>query len=261
LTQAGEPAAAAGLSERSDHFKARFEQAFWRADEPSYALGLDRSKRPLNVATSNMGHVLWGGLASPEQARTVARRLLEPDLFTGWGVRTLSSQEARYEPLGYHVGSVWPHDTAIAVAGFRRYGLDVPAERLTRGLLDAADRFPQRRLPEAFAGSARRSGSSPRPYPSANRPQAWAAGAVFHLLHSTLGVVADAPNGRLSIVSPRLPPGVDRLDLQDLRVGQASVDLHFERAGMVVRAEVAHATGTLDVDLVDEWPADGPGLP
>jgi glycogen debranching enzyme len=156
----------------------RFERAFWLPQEGTYALALDGSKRPVDAIASNAAHVLWSGIASAEHAASVVARLSEPDCFSGWGLRTLSTRMARYNPISYHNGSVWPHDTAIAALGYLRYGHRTAARRLLLALVEAATRFPDHRVPELFSGHARGAGESPVSYPDSNIPQAWAAGAV-----------------------------------------------------------------------------------
>ena len=174
----GDEEHAAALRDEACTLRERFEAAFWLPEAGVYAVALDGEKRPVDAITSNTAHCLWSGIAGAERAARVAARLSEADLWTGWGLRTLSSRMARYNPLGYHNGSVWPHDTALAAAGLLRYGHAAAGRRLLDGLLSAAAAFPEQRLPELFAGYPRGSGSCPAPYPDANVPQAWAAGAI-----------------------------------------------------------------------------------
>ncbi|MHB9144980.1 MAG: amylo-alpha-1,6-glucosidase [Symbiobacteriia bacterium] len=181
LAALGDTGRAHTLRSQAEALKEDFNQDFWLEEEGTVALGLDREKQPIRVVTSNSGHCLWTGILTDDHGAAVARRLLAPDLFSGWGLRTLSSRERRYDPLSYHNGSVWPHDTAIAAAGLVRYGQREEAARLAEALLDAAAAFPQGRLPELFSGEERRPGVLPGHYPNACSPQAWAAGSLLML--------------------------------------------------------------------------------
>ena len=199
----GDAAAAPGLRRRAAALRAAFERDFWIADQGLVAMGLDAGKRPLAVASSNMGHCLWAGLLREEVAAAVALRLGEPDLLTRWGLRTLGTDERAYNPLGYHLGSVWPHDTAIAVAGLLRHGAADAAVQLVEGLLDACEAFGGR-LPELFAGLDEKDTPFPVAYPVACSPQAWSAAAPLWLLRSVLRLEPDIPAGRVTI-APVLP--------------------------------------------------------
>ena len=174
----GDPARATALRAEARALQQRFEAAFWLPEAGTYALALDGAKRPVDAIASNAGHCLWSGIASPVHAARLAERLLADDLFSGWGLRTLSTRMARYDPLSYHNGSVWPHDTVLVAAGLVRYGCTAAARRLLLGLLGAAARFPHQRLPELFGGQPRTPRGRPAPYPGACAPQAWAAGAI-----------------------------------------------------------------------------------
>ncbi len=214
----GEPARAAALREEARALRERFLAAFWVDPPGEIAFALDGTKRPVMTATSNPGHCLWMGILDAERGARVARRLLAPDLFTGWGLRTLSGNHPAYDPHDYQRGSVWPHDTVIAADGLRRYGRTQDAWRLIDGILGAATGFERSRLPELFAGLTRRGADAPVPYPRANVPQAWAAGAVFHAVRVLLGLEPDVPRG-LFYLDPALPPWCPRLDLTNIRVG------------------------------------------
>jgi glycogen debranching enzyme len=203
--------------------------------------------------TSNAGQVLWTGILSPSQAERLGRRLFENDMFSGWGIRTLSSNSLRYFPLGYHVGTVWPHDNGLIALGLKRYGFSAEVAELFTALFDAAQSFPDRRLPELFGGQPRGPYLPPVPYPVACRPQAWAAGSLLQLLTATLGLHADAPHGRLEINDPRLPFWLERLHLRGLNVGEAIVDLTFERRGHKTSVSV-NTSGP--VDVLESGPAE-----
>jgi glycogen debranching enzyme len=245
----------AGDREHAQHVRGRGEQLaaalerFRVAGEASYAIGLDDAGRRGSPLTSNQGHLLWAGAIPAERAGGVRDALMGEAMFSGWGIRTLGEGHAGYNPLGYHTGSVWPHDTAMIAAGFRRYGFDEDFGTLFEGLLQAASLLPDHRMPELFGGFPRREGEAPVPYPVACRPQAWAAGAIPHLLTAGLGLRPDALHGRLRVVRPRLPSWVDRLSLEGMRVGDAHVDLRFERAGNQVVLADARTKGNLQLSL------------
>jgi glycogen debranching enzyme len=179
----------------------------------------------------------------------VRRLLMSEPMFSGWGVRTLAEGHAGFNPVGYHTGSVWPHDNAMIACGLRRYGFDEDFLRILEGMLEAASQFDDYRLPELFAGHARTPGESPVPYPVACRPQAWAAGAIPYLLTWGLGLQADGLGGRLRVVRPSLPSWLGWVEVAGLRVADASVDLRFERTGSGVGLADAHIDGRLDVVL------------
>jgi glycogen debranching enzyme len=181
-----------------------FEERFWCEDIGFYALTLDADKKPVKTVSSNVGHCLWSGIISPERALSVVKRLSAPDMQTGWGIRTLSTQNPAYNPFSYHRGSVWPHDNSIIALGLKRYGFSQEVADVALGIFEAGQFFSQYRLPELYAGLEREPGSFPVPYKEANVPQAWAAASVFQLLQAMLGLQADAPNHTL-YVDPYLP--------------------------------------------------------
>ena len=187
----GEESRAQTLRDEAEELKRLFNDAFWMPDEGFYALALDGNKRQVNAIASNTGHCLWSGIIDSEHAAAVAERLVAPDMFTGWGVRTLSADMGRYHPISYHNGSVWPHDTSISAAGLARYGFFEESEKVIAGLLDATSAMPGHRPPELFAGYARGASQFPVPYPSANAPQAWAAGAIVYSLETLLRLRPD----------------------------------------------------------------------
>lgn len=231
LTVTGGEARAHSLASQAAALRERFERDFWSDRLGCYVLARQRGGRPVEVVASNAGQVLWSGIASPEHARAVARRLMEDDMFSGWGIRTLSSREQRYNPLSYQLGSVWPHDNALILAGFRRYGCDPEAQRVFAALQDAAGGLRSHRLPELYAGFERGPDERhPVRYPVACSPQAWAAAAMPYALASLLGLEPAALECRLRIVDPRLPARLDRLSLTGVRVGEAVLDLTFLRS-------------------------------
>jgi len=251
LRHLGEHSTAADLEQKAAALRERFERDYWSGKLGCYVLARQRGGRAAEVIASNAGQVLWSGIASAEHAAAVERRMMAPDMFSGWGVRTLSSKERRYNPLSYHLGSVWPHDNALLCAGLRRYGRNESALRIFDALCAAASGFRNERMPELYCGFARSAEEThPVPYPVACSPQAWAAGAIPYALTSLLGLAADAPEALLRICDPLLPEWIGHLQLCGLRVGDASVDLTFERdAHGQVQYDAAVRSGTLRVEL------------
>lgn len=228
FTALGEDDQAAELRTKAAQLRARFEERFWCEDIGFYAFGLDPDKQPVRTIASNAGHCLWSGIASPEHAARVVKRLMEPDMWSGWGIRTLSARNPAYNPYSYQRGSIWPHDNGIIALGFKRYGFAAEAARVARGISEAASYFSSYRLPELYAGIEQQKGRFPVQYPEANVPQAWAAGSIFHLLQAILGLQADAPNNQL-YVDPDLPHWLPEITLRHLGVGNSRVDLRFWR--------------------------------
>ena len=224
----GRPGDAERLRTEAHRLFERFNDAFWWESEGTYYLGLDGQKRPIETVASNAGHLLASGIVPADRAERVVRRLMADDMWSGWGIRTLSSDHPAYNPFSYHTGSVWPHDVATIAGGFRRYGFVEEASQVTRGLFDAAERFLAYRLPELFAGLPRQSGSFPVQYLGANVPQAWAASAIFRLISLMGGihVRSDATGSRIYL-DPALPDWVPSLSIQGLRAGRGSLDLEF----------------------------------
>jgi glycogen debranching enzyme len=226
--------------------RARVEERYWLDDGEFYAMALDGHKRPVASIASNAGHLLWTGLPTTERARAVAARLLADDVFTGWGLRTLSAKHARYNPLSYQRGSVWPHDTALAAAGMWRYGLRGEAAKVLRAVLEAACAFEGDRLPELFCGFDRSIGP-PVPYREANVPQAWAAAVPVLALQLFLGLVPDAPRGRC-FVAPWLPEWLPSLKVRRIAVGEGTVDVVATRDG----GETAVETTSSGVEVIED---------
>ncbi len=248
--RASEPERADRLLEEAAKLKSHFNEDFWLQDKNFYALALQRGNRPAAVISSNPGQALWSGIVDPNKAKLVADRLMADDMFSGWGVRTLSEQERRYDPIGYHLGSVWPHDNSIIAMGFRQYGLDDAFQRLFEGMLEIAGRFEHHRLPELFAGFARKEYDVPVPYPEACHPQVWAAGAIPLMLQTALGLVPLGFDRRLRIVRPLLPDSAQHLEIHGLKVANATVSLRFERnAERKVDVRVLYVDGDLDISV------------
>src|SRR5205823_2188401 len=210
---------------RADRLRECFDDAFWCEDLGTYALALDGDKRPCHVRSSNPAHCLFTGIVvSQERARRMAATLMDDTSFAGWGLRTVSAGEPRYNPMSYHNGSIWPHDNAIAAAGLARYGFTAAATRILDAMLDLSQAMELHRLPELLCGFHRRSDERPTQYPVACAPQAWAAGAVYMLLQAAIGMDIDAVRRRITFCRASLPASIDRLVLTNLTVGDARVD-------------------------------------
>jgi glycogen debranching enzyme len=242
----GEAALAERLENEASVLQRRFAERF-RLPDGSIAMALDGAKRAVDSIGSNAGHALWSGIVRAEDAPAAAAALGSSAMVSGWGLRTFGANQPGYNPIGYHTGSVWPHDTAIAAAGLRRYGFDDAADVLSSGMLAAAQHFPAFRLPELFCGFDRASTGAPIPYPVACSPQAWAAGAVLMLIRTMLGLQADAANRRLTLDRPILPAGLTKVVIRGLRVGDASCDLLLHRWRGLTSAEVLRKDARLEV--------------
>ncbi|QBD78322.1 amylo-alpha-1,6-glucosidase [Ktedonosporobacter rubrisoli] len=248
----GDKGRAQSLRKQAETLRHKFNQAFWMEDEGCYAYGLDPAKKKITSIASNAAYPLWSGIADQEKAEKVARRLLQEDMWSGWGIRTLSSKNPSYNPYYYQLGSVWPQDNGIIAEGFKRYGLSKEANQIIHGVFDAIERFESYRPPEVFAGIHRRGDMDfPVLYPGgANIPQAWATGSIFHMIRTMLGLRADAPNKRL-YVNPTLPDWVPEIKLQRLHVGPCSLSIHFWRDGTTTRWEVLENKALQDVKKED----------
>jgi glycogen debranching enzyme len=241
---------AARLESEASRLAERFEDAFWCEELGTYALALDGAKQPCQVRTSNAGQLLFTGIVRPERARRVAADLMSQKFFSGWGIRTVARGEARYNPMSYHDGSIWPHDNALIALGFARYGLTHSVAQLFRGLFDAASYMDLRRLPELFCGFQRERRRGPVLYPVACAPQAWASATPFSLLEAALGLEFDAARGEIRLRNPRLPEFLNEVMLRDLRLGASSVDLRVHRHGEEVSLEVLRTRGEIQVSIV-----------
>jgi glycogen debranching enzyme len=242
-----QPALAERFEREAAELRQRFDAAFWCDELSTYALALDGRKRPCRVRSSNAAHCLYTGIALPERAARLCEQLLADDMFSGWGLRTISSRERRYNPMSYHNGSIWPHDNAIAAEGIAAYGYREQALRLLSGLFGASQHVDLNRLPELFCGFVRRTGQGPTLYPVACSPQAWAAGSVFMLLKAVLGLDIDALRRTVTLRSPALPDFLNELWISNLRVGAGSMDLRLQRHPGDVGVTVLHKRG--DVQL------------
>jgi len=238
------------LETEANRLAERFEAAFWRPELETYAVALDGSKEPCCVRTSNAGQLLFTGILPSKRAAQVANGLLRPEFFSGWGIRTLAKGEARFNPMSYHNGSIWPHDNALIALGFARYGLKRSVERIFKGLFDAASHMDLRRLPELFCGFQRQRSRGPTLYPVACSPQAWASATPFTLLEASLGLEFDQPNHEIRLRNPILPEFLDEVVLRNLRLGQSSVDLRLRRHMDEVSVDVPRRQGKIQVSVV-----------
>ncbi len=243
----GELEPAQRLRQKADALYKQFNERFWMEDAGFYCLGLDSKKEQIQSIASNPGHLLWSGIVPPLRAKRLVQRLFQPDLWCGWGIRTLSSLNPAYNPISYQLGSVWPHDNAAIAMGLKRYGYHSEANRIAEGIFAAASYFEAGRMPELFAGIERQPNSFPVPYPDANIPQAWAAGSILLLIRNILGLQANAPKGQLT-VQPLLPEWLPDLDLLNLRVGKATVSLRFWREGNQTCWKITDLEGELNVE-------------
>ena len=245
----GDRVLAERLIQEADELKARFEAAFWSDALDGYAMALGAGGAVADAHASNVGQALWGGIVAADRARSVVEQMTGEGMDSGWGVRTYAAGQPGYNPLGYHTGSIWPHDNALIAAGFKRYGFDVEAGALAGRIFEAAQQFPDFRLPELFCGFDRGDVPVPVPYPVACSPQAWSAAAPLLLVRTMLGMRADAAAGRLELVRPHLPLWLTKLTVTNLRLGDASVDLLFHRWRGATSAEVLRKSGRLEVTI------------
>jgi glycogen debranching enzyme len=235
------------LLKEADKLRTQFERHFWCHDLSSYALALDGAKQPCRVKTSNAGHCLWTGIADYKHGMRTAKILVGGDMFNGWGVRTVAASEVRYNPMAYHNGSVWPHDNALIAAGMASYGFKQGALKILSGLFDASQFLELHRLPELFCGFSRRPGEGPTLYPVACSPQTWSSVAVFLLLQSCLGLRIDAPHACLTFSQPVLPPFLEHIEIKNLRIGDATVDLSLEGHAKDVGINILRREGRVEI--------------
>jgi glycogen debranching enzyme len=227
--------------------KLRFNQDFWLPDQDYCALALDGAGKPLDSITSNPGHCLNLGIFDHEKAMSVSARLNAPDMFNGWGIRTLSNLSPAYNPMGYHIGSVWPHDNSLIAVGMRSHSLVKQSLRIAQGLIDMTISQPYHRPPELFCGYEHDGFTSPVDYPVACSPQAWASGSILQLISVMVNLVPNATDNNLRIIDPCLLNSINRLSIQNLRIGQTSLDLEFERLGDTTACRVTKKRGNLRV--------------
>lgn len=246
----GESEIAQKLRAKAINLYQRFNDRFWMENEGFYCLGLDNNKQQIQSIASNPGQLLWTGIVPKERAEKLVKRLFQTDLWCGWGIRTLSANHQAYNPISYQRGGVWPHDNSIIAAGLKRYGYHQEANRIADGIFAAASYFEAGRMPELFAGIERQNDNFPVPYLDANIPQAWAAGSLFLLIRTILGLEADAPQ-RILKVQPYLPEWLSELELKNLRVGDATVALRFWQNKEQTQWKITDMKGELQVQLKD----------
>jgi glycogen debranching enzyme len=247
----GEVGTASRLRHEADLLRRRFDEAFWMPDQGFYALALDGDKRQVRTITSNPGHCLYAAILDQDRGEQVTRRLLQPDMFSGWGIRTMSKNAAAYNPMSYHDGSVWPHDNALIMAGMKRYGLIRATNRVATAIFDTAIHSDYMRLPELFCGFTRRAPNRPVAYPVACSPQAWAAGAPLLMLQAILGLSARADQNTVTVNQPHLPAWLNVVELRNLRIGDSAISLVFRRQGEITGFSLLDRKGDVRV-LMEE---------
>jgi glycogen debranching enzyme len=238
------------LETQAETLRRQFEDAFWCEEIGTYALALDGAKRQCRIRTSNAGHALFSGIAAENRAARVAATLMDATSFSGWGIRTLATSEARYNPMSYHNGSIWPHDNALVAMGLARYGHASAAARVFHGLFDAAADTDLRRLPELFCGFPRRRARSPVSYPVACSPQAWASATLPGLLAAAIGLSFFPHRNEIRFNRPILPAFLDEVELRGLRVGNCEADVLLRRHAIDVGVTVLRRSGPVNVVTV-----------
>jgi glycogen debranching enzyme len=246
---------AAALERQAAELAKRFEAVFWCPELDTYALALDGEKRPCRVRTSNAGQLLFTGMIRADRAARIARDLMQPHFFSGWGVRTVARGERRFNPMSYHNGSIWPHDNALIALGLACYGHKEAVAQIFQGLFDAASYMDLRRLPELFCGFRRRRNQGPTLYPVACSPQAWAAGIPFLLLQACLGLSFDPARNEICLRDPHLPPFLDEVKLLNLRLRDGIADITVHRHNDAVSVDVVRTRGAIRVSVMYDSPA------
>jgi glycogen debranching enzyme len=245
----GEHAHADQLDDAAEKLRQNFEAAFWCEELGVYAIALDGEKKPCRVRTSNAGQVLVCGIASPERAARLAQTLMTPEMFSGWGVRTVASDAPRYNPMAYHDGSVWPHDNSLIALGLGRYGFKRAAAAIFEGMFDASTHMDLMRFPELFCGFSRRRGTAPTLYPVACQPQAWASAAPFALLEACLGIVCDQAKREIRFHNPLLPRFMEEIRIHNLNLDGASADLSLRRRGEGTEVAILAQRGDVSIRI------------
>lgn len=258
-----QPPPATTWETKAEHLAQRINQRFWLPQRNLYAMALDGDDQPCAVATSNAGHLLFTGVVPPERATAMANQLMSPAFYSGWGIRTVAEGEARYNPMSYHNGSIWPHDVALIAAGFGAYGLNAYAARCLDGLFDAVQGFSNMRLPELLCGFSAKNGMPPTAYPVACLPQAWASGAVYMLLSACLGLSINAERCQIEVTNPMLPPSLPEVVISGLDVGgKAKADVRFSRrSDGAVESHFIRAQGDVTLCLRQARTAQKTGVP
>ena len=247
------------LRQAARRLKTRFHEAFWCPELQTYALALDGNKEPCRVRSSNAGQCLFTGIAQAESAARIKTGLLSDGFFSGWGVRTIASSEALYNPMSYHNGSIWPHDNALISAGLASYGFKNAALRIFTALFEASLFMDLHRLPELYCGFPRRRGEGPTLYPVACNPQAWSSAAVFCLIQACLGLRFDISEERVYFDNPRLPGCLEQVDIRNLKVASGVVDVSLTQSGDDVAVNVRHRKGKVEVVVIHRTPQPNGG--
>jgi glycogen debranching enzyme len=237
------------LRQQARDLKTKFNDMFWLEGKQTYALALDGKKKPCNVLSSNAGHALFSGIATRDRAKVLAEQLLSDRMFSGWGIRTISADEIRYNPMSYHNGSVWPHDNAMIALGFSRYGLMRETAQTLSGIFETTDFMPMRRLPELFCGFAKVKGKAPTLYPVACSPQAWAVGAVFMMLQACLGLKIDARNNAITLCHPVLPAFLTEVTITNLRINNKHIILQIRTTVKGIEAELLSSDTDVEIRI------------
>ena len=245
----GDHAQADALSDAAERLRQRFEEKFWCPEIGTYAIALDGDKNACRVRTSNAGQVLYCGIASQERAVRVAETLMAPEMFSGWGIRTVAADSPRYNPMAYHNGSVWPHDNALIALGLARYGLKRAAGAIFTGMFDAASHMDLMRFPELFCGFGRRRGTAPTLYPVACAPQAWASAVPFALLEACLGIVCDHQRREIQFHNPVLPKFLEEIRIGNLQLDGACADLRLRRNGAGTEVAILSQRGDISIRI------------
>ena len=235
------------LEEAAEKLRIAFEEKFWIEELGVYAIALDGAKQPCKVRSSNAGQVLYCGLAGQERAAIIGKGFLTPEMFSGWGIRTLSAEAPRFNPMSYHNGSVWPHDNALIALGMARYGLKRGAAAIFEGLFDAASHMEMMRFPELFCGFPRRRGTAPVLYPVACAPQSWASVVPFALLQACLGLEMDFAKKEIRFDNPQLPRFLEEIAINGLALGEASVNLRLRRRGQNTEVAIVSQKGDIAI--------------
>lgn len=234
----------------AEDLKIKFNEAFWSESKQTYVIALDGEKKQCDIVTSNAGHCLFSGIATPERAKKVAKSLVGKQMFSGWGIRTLSTEEVNYNPMSYHNGSIWPHDNAMIAYGFSRYGMQKEIEKVLAGMFDTS-MFVEERLPELFCGFDRRKGQGPTAYPVACSPQAWAVGAVYLTLQALLGLKIYAEERKICLYNPVLPSYLDEVTITNLSISEdATIALQIRRGKAGVEASILHGRSEVEVEII-----------
>jgi glycogen debranching enzyme len=241
---------AENLRRSAQTLREKFHKTFWCEEIQTYAIALDGEKKPCRVRSSNAGQCLFTGIAQAEAAEKIKNDLFTDAFFSGWGIRTIPSSEARYNPMSYHDGSIWPHDNALIAFGLARYGFKESALQILNALFDASQFMDLNRLPELFCGFRRRQGEGPTLYPVACNPQAWSSASIFFILQACLGLRIEAERNRLYFDNPHLPDSIHELEIKNLRVDSGAVDVLLTRHDHDVGVNISRRSGKVEVIVI-----------